>query len=157
MNHRYAAHIVWDGNLGDGTSSSASYGRRYHVQVDGKPDLQGTADPAFRGEPDRHNPEDLFLAAVSACHLLTYLALCAQHGVRVVAYRDAATGTLTTDSRGGGRFVEVILQPQVTVADPAHAARAEALHDSAHELCFIANSVSVPIRLRATVQVETGA
>ena len=81
--HEHAARLIWDGNTGGGTAGYAGYSRRYRVLVPGKPVLQGTADPVFRGEADRHNPEDLFLAAISACHMLSYLALCARQGVRV--------------------------------------------------------------------------
>lgn len=86
--HRYDARLSWNGNLGDGTSSYTSYGREYSIVVSGKPELVGTADPAFRGEPDRYNPEELFIAALAACHMLFYLSLCARRGVRVVSYEE---------------------------------------------------------------------
>jgi organic hydroperoxide reductase OsmC/OhrA len=152
--HEYATRIVWEGNLGQGTTSYATYGRGYRISVAGKPDLTGTADPAFRGERDKHNPEDLFLAAVSACHMLSYLALCARHGVHVAAYEDDATGTLKLDATGGGRFEAIALHPKVTVARAADATLATSLHAQAHELCFIARSCAVPIRHFPTVQVR---
>lgn len=151
--HEYLARVIWDGNQGQGTSTYTSYGRQYRIQVDGKPELAGSADPAFRGEADRHNPEDLFLAAISACHMLTYLALCARRGIRVVAYEDDARGTMSFDARGGGRFEEVTLHPRVMIADAKDRAAAAELHENAHRLCFIANSCSVPIRHDATVKV----
>ena len=151
--HEYAARLIWDGNLGHGTSSYTGYSRRYHVEVAGKPELVGTADPAFRGEADKYNPEDLFLTAIAACHMLSYLALCARKGIRVVAYEDEVSGTMTVDSNGGGRFEEVLLRPKVTLADAEGEARATALHETAHELCFIANSCRVPIRHQPTVKI----
>ncbi|HEV2733289.1 MAG TPA: OsmC family protein [Longimicrobiaceae bacterium] len=151
--HEYAGRVRWTGNLGEGTSGYAAYGRRYDVLVEGKPDLAGTADPAFRGEADRHNPEDLFLAAVSACHMLFYLSLCARSGVRVTAYEDDARGTMALHPGGGGRFEEVTLRPAVTVADAETVALARRLHDRAHGLCFIANSCSVPIHVEPIVHV----
>jgi organic hydroperoxide reductase OsmC/OhrA len=147
--HHYNTHLIWDGNRGDGTSAYDGYGRQYRIAIDGKPELHGTADVAFRGEADRHNPEDLFVAAIVSCHMLTYLALCARSRINVIAYEDAATATMKEDGRGGGRFEEVVLHPVVTIADAKHADRAAALHEKAHELCFIANSVSVPIRVEA--------
>lgn len=153
MSHQYNARLIWDGNLGRGTSTYSGYGRQYHVVISGKPDLAGTADPTFRGEADKHNPEDLFLAAISACHMLTYLALCARKAIAVVAYEDSATGRMSLDARGGGKFEEVILRPQVTIANGSDPARAMELHTAAHELCFIANSCSVPIRHEANVEV----
>jgi organic hydroperoxide reductase OsmC/OhrA len=152
--HAYSAHIIWHGNSGDGTSSYNSYGRQYRVAISGKPDLEASADPMFRGEGEKHNPEDLFVASISACHMLTYLALCARKGVRVVAYEDEARGTMSLDGRGGGRFEKITLRPRVSVADAKDIAAAKALHRTAHEQCFIANSCSVPIENEPTVQVN---
>lgn len=150
--HHYAARLVWDGNTGEGTAGYARYGREFHIAVAGKPDLRGSADPAFRGEADRHNPEDLFLSAIAACHMLFYLSLCARRGVRVLAYEDDARARMAIQPSGGGRFEEVTLHPSVTIEGTEQAAVALALHDVAHELCFIANSCSVIIRHEATVQ-----
>jgi organic hydroperoxide reductase OsmC/OhrA len=144
--HDYRSHIVWDGNLGDGTASYATYGRQYRVVIAGKPDLNGSANPVFRGDAGKHDPEDLFLAAIAACHMLSYLALCARDGIQVVAYEDDASGTLVLDASGGGRFEQVTLRPAVTIAD-GDPQRAAQLHHKAHEQCFIANSCSVPIRV----------
>jgi organic hydroperoxide reductase OsmC/OhrA len=145
--HHYRSHLIWDGNRGDGTSSYATYGRNYRIAIDGKPEIHGTADAAFRGEADKLNPEDLFLAAISSCHMLSYLALCARARISVLAYEDAATATMREDDKGGGRFEEV-----VTIANAEHIERATELHERAHELCFIANSCSVPIHHRPTVR-----
>ncbi len=150
--HEDRAHLIGDGNHGDGTSSYAAYGRQYRVVIDGKPELAGSANPMFRGDAGRHDPEDLFIAAITSCHMLSYLALCARNGVRVVAYEDRASGTLALDPAGGGKFEEVTLRPIVTIAD-SERERAMKLHETAHEQCFIANSCSVPIRHEATIQV----
>ena len=151
--HDYSAHIIWEGNKGQGTATYSGYGREYRVLVSGKPDLAGSADPMFRGDSARHNPEDLFVAAISGCHLLSYLALCARQGVRVLSYEDEARGRLKLDADGGGRFEEVRLHPHVTIQGQGEENRALALklHEEAHRLCFIANSCSVPIRHEATV------
>jgi organic hydroperoxide reductase OsmC/OhrA len=150
--HRYGARVMWTGNGTAGTLSYTSYDRSYRVLVEGKPELHGSADPAFLGDPARHNPEDLFVAAIAACHMLTYLALCTRQGVPVLAYDDEATGVLELAAAGGGRFTEVELGPTVTIAGGADAALAERLHHTAHQQCFIAASCSVPIRCRATVR-----
>jgi organic hydroperoxide reductase OsmC/OhrA len=152
MTHAYANHLIWTGNLGDGTSSYAAYSRRYRVLVDGKPELIGSANRAFRGESDVHDPEDLFVAALTACHMLAYLALCARQGVRVLEYEDHASGTLVTDADGGGQFESVTLSPVVTIAEGSDADLAARLHDTAHARCFIANSCSIPVRHEATIR-----
>jgi organic hydroperoxide reductase OsmC/OhrA len=151
--HRYHSHLVWDGNRGDGTSSYTSYGREYRVVIDGKPVLAGSANPMFRGDAAVHDPEDLFLASIASCHMLSYLALCAREKIRVVGYEDHAQGTLTLEG-GGGKFTEVVLHPSVTI-ESGDLALAESLHEKAHAQCFIANSCSVPIRHEATVRIRT--
>ena len=150
--HEYAARLIWDGNTGEGTASYRGYGRDYRVLISGKPELGGSADPVFLGQADRHNPEDLFVAAIAACHMLSYLALCARGGIRVSAYEDHAHGRLVLDAKGGGRFEEVTLSPNVTIEAPGDVAAATRLHETAHEQCFIASSCSVPIRVQATVR-----
>jgi len=142
--HRYATRTVWEGNLGEGTARYTGYGRAYRVVIAGKADLAGSADPAFRGQADRHNPEELFLAAVSACHMLSYLALCARRGLRVVGYQDAAEARLDLDA---GRLADITLRPEVILAPGGDAAVAAELHDAAHARCFIARSCAVPIRV----------
>jgi organic hydroperoxide reductase OsmC/OhrA len=151
--HEYKSHLVWDGNLGEGTSSYGAYGRDYTVTIRGKPDLRGSADPMFRGNPELHNPEDLFLAAISGCHMLTYLALCARNGISVLSYEDAATGIVTFDGHGGGKFTEVTLNPVVRIDDASKESVAMTLHHRAHELCYIAQSTSAPIKHVATIEI----
>ena len=151
--HDYAARVVWTDARGAGTADYASYARRHTVLVAGKPPLAATADPAFRGEADAHNPEELFLAAIAGCHLLTYLALCARRGVRVVGYEDDAAATLRLEADGRGALARIVLRPRVTVARAADAAPAAALHAAAHAACFLARSCAVPIVVEPTVRV----
>ena len=150
--HGYATRIIWDGNRGDGTAAYDAYGRGYRILVDGKAELAGSADPAFRGDRDKHNPEELFVAAIAACHMLFYLSLCARDGISVIAYEDGATATLVVDADGGGRLDGIVLHPAVTVASADDAPRALALHARAHALCFLASSCATPIRHDATVR-----
>lgn len=152
--HDYAARVIWEGNTGEGTTSYAGYGRGYRVQVAGKPDLLGTADPMFRGEADRHNPEDLLVAALSACHMLSYLALCARKGVRVLAYADDARGRLLLQPAGRG-FESVTLHPVVTVDASSDAELALRLHEAAHEICFIAASCRMPVHIEARIEADS--
>lgn len=152
--HRYRAEITWTGNLGTGTDHYRSYRRDHVIRVDRKPELHGSADPTFRGDPTRHNPEELLLAALSACHLMSYLHVCAINGVVVTAYVDGATGTMETFPDGSGHFTEVVLHPRVTVRDADMVTKAMELHHQANTLCFIANSVNFPVRHEAEVAVQ---
>lgn len=144
--HSYRTTVTWTGNTGSGTSNYRAYGREHEVSAEGPPPLMGTADPAFRGTADRWNPEQLLLASLAQCHMLSYLAMCALGGVVVTGYTDEADGTMAEDGAGGGRFTEVVLRPRVEVASAQDVERARALHDEAHKKCFIANSVNFPVR-----------
>lgn len=146
--HGYAVELQWLGNRGEGTSSYRSYGREHRIHAHGKKhEIAGSSDRVFRGDPDRWNPEELVIAALAQCHMLSYLHVAALDGIVVVDYRDSASGTLLQEG-DGGRLIEATLRPVVTLA--AHhtdedAGRAAALHHRASELCFIANSVSFPV------------
>ncbi|MDH2445077.1 OsmC family protein [Amnibacterium sp. CER49] len=144
-NHSYAVEVEWTGNRGSGTTAYRDYDRTNTVRASGKPDLAGSADRAFFGDPDRWNPEELLVAALSQCHLLSYLHVCVRAGVVVTGYTDAATAELQVDPDGGGRLTAVTLRPRVVLGDESQRALADALHEDAHRLCFIANSVRVPV------------
>jgi organic hydroperoxide reductase OsmC/OhrA len=154
--HYYRATLVWTGAGQGSTRDYNTYSREYTVEIADKPLLRGSADAAFRGDPSLYNPEDLLLVALSACHMLSYLALGARLGVEVLAYRDHATGTMAIQRTPNQkiarlRFTEVMLYPQVTIAAGADAAHAQALHEQANAECFIANSVNFPVRHEATI------
>ncbi|MEZ4789107.1 MAG: OsmC family protein [Flavobacteriales bacterium] len=153
--HHYSLEVEWTGNRGTGTDHYRSYGRDHIVRIEGKPDLLGSADPTFRGDKARHNPEDMLVAALSACHLMSYLHVCAVNGVVVTSYVDKATGTMETFPDGSGRFLEVVLHPDVVVASEEMIAKAVELHHKAHELCFIANSVNFPVRCQPMIRSAT--
>ena len=144
--HLYAVSITWSGNPGSGTASYRDYSRSYEISADGKPTIQGSADPAFRGDRSCWNPEELLIASLSACHKLSYLYLAAEAGVIVTAYSDRAEGVMEVGRDGAGRFKSVVLHPIVTVTAGSDAERARTLHEPAHEMCFIANSVNFPVK-----------
>jgi organic hydroperoxide reductase OsmC/OhrA len=144
--HKYETTTVWNGDRGRGTADYRAYERLYDTTSVGRPTVEGSSDPAFRGDPQRWNPELLFVAALSQCHLLAYLHRCAIGGVTVTGYRDTASGVMLEDNDDGGHFEEVVLRPVVTVAEPGMVERAMQLHKDASERCFIASSVSFPVR-----------
>ena len=143
--HHYQVDVEWTGNRGSGTDGYRNYGRDHVIRIDGKPELAGSADPTFHGDDTRHNPEDMLVTALSACHMLSYLHMATKAGVVVIAYRDAAEGTMVTEG-DGGCFAEVVLRPTVTISAASDSRKAEAAHDDAHHACFIANSVNFPVR-----------
>lgn len=155
MNHHYALQLHWTGNRGTGTSGYRDYARDVVVTAAGKPELAGSADKPFRGDPARWNPEELLLAALSQCHLLSYLHMAVTNGVVVTGYRDEPTGTMVQEGIGG-HFTEVTLRPTVTIADPSYAEVAERIHADASAACFIAASVNFPVHHEPTTLVAEG-
>lgn len=149
--HSYSTRTEWTGNRGEGTANYRAYSRDHVISAAGKPPLAGSSDAAFRGDASRWNPEDLLVASISSCHMLWYLHLCSQAGIIVLDYRDEAVGSMMEDTGGGGRFTLVLLRPLATLAAGSDAALAAALHEEAHHLCFIANSVNFPVRIEPTV------
>ena len=144
FDHHYAVRVEWLGNRGTGTSDYRAYGRELRVDADGKPSILGSADPTFHGDAQHWNPEELLLAALAQCHMLSYLHVAASHGVIVIAYTDAAVGTMRQTSNGGGHFTSATLRPRVTIASD-NAELASSLHAEASAKCFIAASVNFPV------------
>ena len=155
--HSYPVRVEWTGNLGQGTGGYRAYERTHEISVAGKPIIPASSDPAFRGDPARYNPEELLVASLSACHMLWYLHLCADARIIVTRYGDSAAGTMVETPDGGGHFTEVVLRPAVVIRSGGDIAQAEKLHEGAHQLCFIANSVNFPVRCEPSIQVEDAA
>jgi organic hydroperoxide reductase OsmC/OhrA len=152
MHHRYSLTVTWTGNTGEGSSTYRGYSRTHTVRADGPPELLGSADRTFHGDRDRWNPEQLLVASLAQCHMLSYLHVCVEVGVVVTEYVDRATGSMTTGSDGSGRFTEVVLHPEIVVAHVSMVEAAAEAHHRAHELCFIANSVNFPVRHEPSVR-----
>lgn len=144
--HHYRISVKWTGNKGSGTLGYTAYDRDHTIIAEGKPEIPGSSDPSYRGDKTRYNPEELLLAAISSCHMLWYLHLCAVSGVVVTGYEDHATGVMVETPGSGGKFSEVTLKPVVHIADESMTDIAIELHRKAHELCYIANSLNFPVR-----------
>ena len=152
--HIYETTVRWTGNNGTGTASYASYKRDHEISSEGKAPILGSADPAFRGDATRYNPEELLVASLSQCHMLWYLHLCTTAGVVVVAYEDHASGSMVEHPDGSGEFVSATLCPTVVVADESMVAAASQLHGEVHRYCFIARSVNFPVSHDVTIEVD---
>ncbi|WP_407343510.1 OsmC family protein [Pengzhenrongella phosphoraccumulans] len=154
--HTYTVDVTWTGAGHTGTTSYTAYSRDHEVAIPGRPVLLGSADPAFRGDPTRYSPEQLFVASLSQCHMLWFLHLAARDGLVVTGYQDEAVGTMRVESAGAGQFMNVVLRPHVTVriaapdASPVTDARLAAVHELAHEHCFVSRSVNFPVLIEPT-------
>jgi organic hydroperoxide reductase OsmC/OhrA len=149
--HNYHTRMRWTGNDGEGTKTYRSYRRDHLISAEGKAEILGSSDPAFRGDATRYNPEELLLSALSACHMLAYLHLCAVNEVVVLSYEDSAHGVMEERPDGSGALVRVVLRPKVEVEADNQKERAQALHHRAHELCFIANSVNFAVEVEPEI------
>ena len=150
--HTYSATVRWTGNRGAGTADYRAYDRTHDIVAAGKPAIPASADPAFRGDADRWNPEDMLIGSISACHMLWFLHLASVAGWVVESYEDDASGTMVMAPDGAGQFTEAVLAPRVTISagDPA---LSDQLHHQAHEKCFIARSLNFVVHCRGTVEV----
>jgi organic hydroperoxide reductase OsmC/OhrA len=151
--HEYNASIIWTGNLGEGTLNYKSYDRSYDISIGNKAVIKGSSDPAFLGDSSKHNPEDLFLASISSCHMLWYLHFCSANDIIVTEYTDNATGIMIETDINGGRFTEVILNPLVIITDRSKMELANSLHEQANKNCFIANSLNFKVEHNPTCKV----
>lgn len=143
--HKYQVSTNWTGAGPEGTKHIRTYSRTHVAVVDGKPELTLTTDNPAVGDKSKWNPEDLLVTALSSCHMLSYLYVCALEGIVITGYRDLATGVMEELDTDGGSFKEVVLHPEFSVAAPEMKERAMELHHRAHEICFIANSVNFPV------------
>jgi len=150
--HQYQIKTVWTGNTGVGTANYRAYKRDHEISGFNKQaSIPGSSDPAFRGDVARYNPEELLLSALSACHMLWVLHLCADAGITVTEYSDQPVGTMTEHSDGSGEFTEVTLRPVMKITDAGKTPDVKALHQRAHEVCAIARSVNFSVRCNPTV------
>lgn len=147
--HRYRASCTWTGSTGVGY---AAYDRSHTAAAHpARADLVLSADPAFLGDPERLNPEQLLLMAASSCQLLSFLAVAARARVDVVAYADEAEAVMPELPRPA-RITEIRLRPVITVRGPVGVARVEALVEVAHRECFIASSLRCAVQVEPVVQ-----
>lgn len=152
--HNYKLTAVWTGNKGDGTKNVRTYDRSHTVSIEGKPELFLTTDNPAVGDKSKLNPEDLLVTAISSCHMLSYLYVCAIEGIVITSYTDNATAIMIENTSGGGNFKEVTLNPIIYVADESMVEKAIELHHKAHEICYIANSMNFEVNCNPNCKVD---
>jgi organic hydroperoxide reductase OsmC/OhrA len=152
MKHLFKAEAKWTSNQED--SKKRFYSKSHQIVIEGKPVLHVSAAKAFKGDPELYNPEDLLLSSLVSCHMMSYMYVCSQNEIEVLEYSDNAEATLEVSPDGSGRFIEVILNPKVTIANPNKIQTALDLHQKANQLCFIANSCNFPVLHNATCEVK---
>ena len=151
--HEYQTKITWTGNQGEGTKKYNSYTRDYSIQILNKAVIQGSSDPAFLGDANKHNPEDLLVSSISSCHMLWFLHLASTKGIVVVNYTDNATGVMIEKEDGSGYFESVTLNPVVTITEASRIKETNELHQLANQYCFISNSLNFKVKHQPICQV----
>ncbi|HOZ85448.1 MAG TPA: OsmC family protein [Niabella sp.] len=147
--HQYQIQVHWQSE--SGTTGYNNYSRDHELRINNKATLACSSDPSFLGNPSKYNPEELFLASISSCHMLWYLHLCATKSIVVLSYEDQATGSMSETADGSGQFTEVTLFPKVTVLRKDMIEQALELHQAAHQYCFIANSLNFAVHHQPTI------
>lgn len=150
--YTYRCTVEWTGAASGPTIDPRTFSRDTRVAFADHAAIDLSAAPEFQGNPDRTNPEELFVASLAGCQMLTYLYLAARNGVRVLAYTDDAQGELALRD-GRLRITHVTLRPHITISPESNLQTAQALIDRAHDDCFIASSVTTAI----TIEPEIGA
>ncbi len=140
------ASVVWTRTSADFTYDT--YNRAHEIRFkDGAITIPGSGAPMFKGDAERVDPEEAFVASLAACHMLTFLALCARKRLTVEAYEDNAEGFLEKGANGKFSMTRVTLKPRVRFAPGTEvdAAKLADIHHKSHEECFIANSVKTDV------------
>jgi len=113
--------------------------RAHTIELAGQK-LAASSAPEFGGNADKADPEEMFVASLSSCHMLWFLALARGERVRVMSYEDEPEGTMD-----GTKFTRVVLRPQVAFEEDPNDEQLHSLHQRAHERCFIASTVNCPV------------
>lgn len=142
-------HLTWQRTSDD--FNIKTYNRTHIVKFSGGSQIEVTAAPAYLGDPTITNPEELLVAALSSCHMLTFLAIAANKGLVIDQYSDEAFGTLGKTPEGRMALTQVTLRPKITFsgANQPDADTLHAIHEKAHVNCFIANSVNCEVKVEA--------
>ncbi len=142
--NEHRATIRWQRTSADFTYDT--YNRGHEIAFkDGACVLAASSAPDLKGDDDRVNPEEAFVAALSSCHMLTFLAICARRHLTVDSYDDDAVGFLDRGPSGKLWMARVVLHPRVRFASAVEAAMLAELHRKSHQNCFIANSVTTNV------------
>ena len=144
----YLATVRWQ--RGDQKFSDNRYSRAHEWEFDGGVVVPGSPSPHVVPEPlsdpSAVDPEEAFVAAISSCHMLTFLSIAAKRRHVIDSYIDRAVGVLEKNEAGREAVTKVTLNPQIQFSgDQPSQKEIEKLHEMAHQLCFIANSVKSEI------------
>ena len=153
MAHEYRATIAWKRQDGE-DFSKGRYSRAHEIRFDGGITIVGSSSPSVVPLPfsreDAVDPEEMFVAALSNCHMMTFIDLARRAGLVINSYEDEAVGIMERIAPQRMAITKVTLRPKIAYGSaPPDKAKLDELHHQAHELCFIANSVKTEITIEA--------
>ena len=139
--------ITLDWTLKDGTLSHGQYDATHDVTFSGGFSTKMTAAPDYGGDPQYANPEEALAAALSSCHMMTFLALAAKAKWKVKTYQDRAEATLGKGQAGRTKVTSITLNPSVKFENDEEVTpdKLEDMHERAHKYCFVANSLDLTV------------
>ncbi|MBV0888220.1 OsmC family protein [Komagataeibacter oboediens] len=143
--HRYQVSLLWTGNSGNDGASRQAHHRDYELHCVGRPVIDGSAAPAFRGDSQKWNPEKLLLGALCADHQLWFIHLCTAMGIGILSYSDSAEALIDEYEDGSFSITQVILRPHAAISTPHDIQQVIDLHQDATMRSCIARSVSFPV------------
>jgi organic hydroperoxide reductase OsmC/OhrA len=142
----FTAEIRWQHAPRDGHPDDYSRAHDWHLA--GGQTLRASSAPEYAGDPTRTNPEEALVAAVSSCHMLTFLAVAGKRGFKVTSYTDKASGSLGKNAEGRLAVTQIVLRPKIAFDGNAPGAdELTKLHEAAHRNCFIGNSITAAVRV----------
>jgi organic hydroperoxide reductase OsmC/OhrA len=149
----HEATIIWNRN--DDNFLDRKFRRAHEWHFDGGAVVAGSAAPTVLrpplSDPAAVDPEEALVAALSSCHMLFYLALAAKAGFRIDSYEDRAVGELGKNEEGRTGITRIVLRPAIVFSGEKVPTPEEenALHEEAHSLCYIANSIRSEVVVEA--------
>ncbi len=137
---RYQTNVLWKS------------GRRAIISSEGKPDLETSSPPEFKGDAGFWTPEELFVASVNLCTLMTFVAFAQRKQLDFVSYESAAEGVLEfVESKY--RFTEIILRPHLLLKSESEVGLARQILDDAHRACLVSNSITATVKLAPEIRI----
>lgn len=142
----HVVDVSW--SRGEHEFTYQTYSRDHEWRFDSGVTLRGSANPAYLGSASAVDPEEAFVAALSSCHMLTFLAIAAKKRLVVDSYDDHAVGVMAKNEAGRLAITQVTLRPKISFAGQTPGAETlERMHHRAHQECFIANSVTTEVTI----------
>lgn len=140
---KYNIGLSWLGGVNK--DKNYRYDKTYELSFKNKPSIKGSADVVFHGDKNLYNPEEMLLAALSSCHMMSFFYLCGINKIEIKSYVDSPQGFLEINTNGSGQFKNVVLEPTIILSEKEDLVKMATLFKQASDYCFIARSCNFEI------------